>query len=141
MNVLSARDRARQVLAQELVDTCRVSRPDPSPFDLPVDPQTHQIAPADAYAHVVYEGPAHVMERLRHTTAQKGTEDLDYKTWFVRLPATCPVIVERDVVTFTASQNPQVVGIPLLVQEIHRDSYEVFRTLIVVDSTGALERA
>lgn len=126
MSALTASARGRTKAEAIMTDTCTVARI----TGQVLDPGTGQLTPTTAQ---VYSGKCRV-KAPRGTTAvgetQAGETVVAAVSPVVSLPVTVTAVTEGDRVTVTASNDPDLVGIVLLVKSVQHGTHITARRLL-----------
>lgn len=116
--------------ARWLIDVGTVTRPDQQTFDDTDGSYT-------VTAVEVWSGPCHVTRFAgsRKSDAEVATVEESLVAYAVTLPQDADGIEVHDVFTLTDSAEHELVGVPLVVADVQRHSWNVDRRLIVQDRT------
>lgn len=132
MTARSAVRRGQRLAAKIMLETCTIKRKTGSA----PDPATDKIVDtfSTIYPPAGEDGRCRVKPLTGAQVAEAGQVAVELRRYTVSVPMTTAAVVKRgDVVTVTASDDPEVVGRPLTVIDIPLGEFATARRLTVED--------
>lgn len=106
----------RRLLEKHLTDSCRIERDRAGVLDDQLDAGTLRLVPRPNPPEVVWTGPCLIRPTATGQTVE-GARVVERRGYAVRLPHDSPAFYRGDRIVVTSSDDPQLVGRQLVLEE------------------------